>query len=263
MAATRTTNGTARSLPAGEVAANVTEALSRVMAELPGIGKDERAAPQQGGYAYRGIEAITRAVQPLFARHGVLLVPHVQAHEVEHVEVGGKPWTDTCLLVSYTAYGPGGPEDRIEVGPILGIGRDGADKGANKAMTQAYKYALLQLLAVSDTKDDGDAGSIEADQSATSGHQPPWWEVAGYPDEEEGHSIVDGLNVALCQLPADRRGPVREWLKKRGYPGTVPVVVRQADVAALEDQIAAVLSPPEDGAEGDGATEGDGGEPFE
>jgi hypothetical protein len=56
---------------------------------------------------------------------------------------------------------------------------------------------------------------------------------------------------------------VREWLKKRGYPGTVPVVVRQADVAALEDEIAAVLSPPEDGAEGDGVTEGDGEEPFE
>ena len=59
------TNPTAR-------AADVTEALRWVMAELPGIGKDERADPRQGGYASRGIEAITRQVQPLLARHGVV-----------------------------------------------------------------------------------------------------------------------------------------------------------------------------------------------
>ncbi len=38
---------------------NVIEALARVEAELPGIGKDQKASEQQGGYAYRGIEAIT------------------------------------------------------------------------------------------------------------------------------------------------------------------------------------------------------------
>ncbi len=169
-----TNTTTSEGSPRAGGAANVIEALNRVMAELPGIGKDERAKPEQGGYAYRGIEAITREVQPLFARYGVLLVPSVQAHEVEHVEVGSKPWTDTRLLVSYTAYGPGGPDDRIEVGPILAIGRGGADKGANKAMTQAYKYALLQLLAVSDAKDDGDAGSVEADHRPEHEHQRPW-----------------------------------------------------------------------------------------
>ena len=152
---------------------SVTEALAKVIAELPGIGKDQQAAAQQGGYAYRGIEAITREVQPLFAKHGVVVAPHVHSYEVDHIEVNGKPWTDTRLLVSYTVYGPGGLDDKIEAGPILAIGRDNSDKGANKCMTQAFKYLLLQLLCVSDSKDDGDQQSVSADSRPARTAQPP------------------------------------------------------------------------------------------
>ena len=144
-------------------ASNVIEALNRIMADLPGIGKDEKADPRQGGYAYRGIESITRAVQPLLARHGVVIVPRVQSHEVVDIMVADRPWTDTRLLVVYTVYGPGGPGDNVEIGPILAIGRDNSDKGANKCMTQAFKYLLPQLFCVSDAKDDADAASVERD----------------------------------------------------------------------------------------------------
>lgn len=146
--------------------ANVIEAITAVISEMPGIGKDLQAAAAQGGYAYRGVEQITREVQPLFAKHGVVVAPHVHSFEVDHIEVNNKPWTDTRCLISYTVYGPAGIEDRIEVGPFLTIGRDNADKGANKCATQGYKYLLLQLLCVSDAKDDGDQSSVEADRRA-------------------------------------------------------------------------------------------------
>lgn len=245
---TITTNG-ARA-PADEWPRTVTEALSRVMAELPSIGKDERADPRQGGYAYRGIEQITRAVQPLFARYGIVLVPHVQAHEVAGVDVGGKAWSDTRLLVSYTVYGPGGAEDKIEAGPFLGIGRDGADKGANKAMTQVMKYLLLQLLCISDAKDDGDAGSIEADhpRDAARREPQPWWQVYGYPDLDHAQEQVAALNAAMRQVPTGRRGALRDWLKARGYPASLPVTVRAEHVAALEELLAQALAPQESGA---------------
>jgi hypothetical protein len=142
---------------------NVIAALALVMKELPGIGKDDRATPQQGGYAYRGIEAITREVQPLFAKYGIVVTPHAMLEEIVDIEVNGRPWTDTRLLVSYTVYGPGGADDRIEAGPILAIGRDNSDKGANKCMTQAFKYLLLQLLCISDSDDDSDGTTHEAD----------------------------------------------------------------------------------------------------
>lgn len=144
-------------------AANVIEALGRVMRDLPGIGKDQQASAQQGGYAYRGIEAITAEAQGLFARHGVVFTPHVLSYEVRDLVINNKPWTDVYEMVEYTVYGPGGVSDCIKVGPILSIGRDNSDKGGNKCLTQAYKYALTQTLTISDGKDDGDGATHEAD----------------------------------------------------------------------------------------------------
>jgi hypothetical protein len=157
---------------------NVVGALARVMAEIPGIGKDSQAAAQQGGYKYRGIEAITIHVQPLLAKYGVVFVPRVASTEVVDIEVNGKPWTDTRLLVDYTIYGPGGIDDHIPGPCIYALGRDNSDKGANKAMTQAFKYAMLQVLCISDAKDDADGATHEADNppprqaaAPTNGHR--------------------------------------------------------------------------------------------
>lgn len=146
-------------------APNVIVALLRVMADLPAIGKDQRMSGSgAGGYAYRGIEQITGHCQGLFAKHGVVFAPRLVSHEIREIEVNGKPWTDTIEQVEYDVYGPAGIEDRITVGPILAIGRDNSDKGANKCLTQAYKYALLQALCISDAKDDGDTQTHEADR---------------------------------------------------------------------------------------------------
>lgn len=153
--------------------ANVVEALAAVMADLPAIGKDQRASPQQGGYAYRGIEQVTMHVQPLLAKHKVVLVPRVVEHEIVEVVVNGKPWTDTRLLIEYTIYGPGGVSDTIAGPRIYAIGRDNSDKGSNKAMTQAYKYALLQLLCVSDSADDADGTTHQVSGAVARSPQLP------------------------------------------------------------------------------------------
>lgn len=148
----------------------VSSALAQVMAALPAIGKSGQAAASQGGYSYRGIEQITAHCQPLFALHGIVFVPRVVRHEVKDITVANKPWTDTFLLVEYDVFGPAG--DHITVGPVVGVGRDNSDKGANKALTQAFKYALLQVLCISDAKDDGDGQTHEADA------RPAPWSVA-------------------------------------------------------------------------------------
>lgn len=148
-------------------AGNVIEALRRVMRDLPGISKSKD--PNGGvAYAFRGIEAITKEAQGLCVQHGVIFTPRVVGvPEVVDITVNNKPWTDTRMLVEYTVYGPGGADDFIVVGPIFAIGRDNSDKGANKCMTQAFKYALLQTFMIADEKDDGDKQSQEADYSAS------------------------------------------------------------------------------------------------
>ena len=154
-----------------EPAPNVIVALSRVMAELPAIGKTMES-PQ--GYQYRGIEQITQHAQPLFAKHGVVLAPHrIAWSPVTNLTINGRPWTDEKLLVTYRCYGPGG--DFIEI-EVPGIGRDNADKGSNKAMTQAFKYAMLQALCIADAKDDTDGlphpGEADAPNATPTGPSP-------------------------------------------------------------------------------------------
>lgn len=146
------------------LATNVIEALRRVMRDLPAIGKEGTGPSSQGSYKFRGIEQIMRHAVPLFARHGVVFTPHrVDLRDHTDTLSGGKPAVDERVVVTYRVYGPGGTDDYIEV-QAPGVGRDSTDKGSNKAMTAAYKYALTQTLGVADEKDDGDQYGMEADE---------------------------------------------------------------------------------------------------
>jgi hypothetical protein len=195
----------------GSKPANVVEAIARVMVELPAIGKTGQAAASQGGYAYRGIEAITSEAQSLFGKYGVVFVPQVRAFEIKDITVAGKPWTDTILTVEYTVYGPGGVDDQIVVGPLIAVGRDNSDKGANKAMTQAFKYALIQVLCISDKKDDSDGSTHEAEF-----RQPPPLPVLDPEAEEAMHELV----VLMGELDETVRDTVRSHLRGRFGPSS-------------------------------------------
>lgn len=139
------------------------QALANVMAELPAISKKKHPSENGKGltYAYRGIEEITSEVQNLFATHGVVIVPQVRSREVVDIVVNGNPWTDTFLEVGWLICGHG---EQIPA-CTFGVGRDNSDKGTNKAMTQAFKYLLLDLLCISDPSDDNDGTNTEADSA--------------------------------------------------------------------------------------------------
>lgn len=130
-------------------------ALSAVIAELPAIGKGDKS-PQ--GYSFRGIEAITKQLQPLLAKHGVVIVPSATITNVVPSPGMKDSWQDIYMTVQWSIYGPAG--DCVQA-CTTGIGRDNSDKGANKAQTQAYKYLLLHLLCISDAKDDADNANYE------------------------------------------------------------------------------------------------------
>lgn len=184
-------------------ATNVIEAVRRVMRDLPAIGKDEHAAPEQGGYAYRGIAAITKHVQPLFAKHGVVLSPNrIEHRERIEISVRNKPWTDTELSIVYRCYGPGGVDDYIEI-EVPSVGRDNSDKGSNKAMTQAYKYALTQLLCIADAKDDNDGTTDEADDRSD-----PERDLATRPQIDNVRALVRQLRALDIETstPTDEGG---------------------------------------------------------
>lgn len=177
---------------------NVVEALARVMGELPAIAKRKHPTDDGRGitYAYRGIEEITSEVQGLFAKYGVVVVPSVEDIEVVDILVNDRPWTDTRLTVTYRVYGPGGTEDCITA-RVTGIGRDNSDKGSNKALTQCFKYLLLQTLCVSDSSDDADGTTTQADAPPAAPRQSAPRASSG---GGSGRPISDGQRKAIFAI---------------------------------------------------------------
>ena len=138
---------------------SVTAALSLVMADLPGISKGDKS-PE--GYSYRGIEAITKQLQPLLAKHGVVFTPKARITDVRPSPAMKDGWQDVYMEVDWTIAGPDGSTLEART---TGIGRDRSDKGANKAQTQAFKYLLLHLLCIADVADDADGQTYEHDRA--------------------------------------------------------------------------------------------------
>lgn len=121
--------------------------LAKVAADLPPIGKDDQAPAAMGGFHFRGIERIMREVGPLFQAAGVIVMPEVIDRDVEARPPGssGNDRRLVTLTMRFRFYGPAG--DWLEA-TTVGEGADGSDKAAPKAMTTAYKYALIQVLQI-------------------------------------------------------------------------------------------------------------------
>lgn len=184
--------------------ASVVQALTAVMGELGGIGKDDRS-PE--GYSYRGIEAITRRLQPLLARHGIVIVPSLVVDEIVPSPAMKDGWTDTRVHVDWRIYGPGG--DHLDA-RTAGIGRDRADKGSNKAQTQAYKYLLLHLLCVADAADDTDGHTYPEPDAEPVG---PDWGALGW----EGQGAHDARMVAVRASAGELDEASRSTLGERWH----------------------------------------------
>ena len=195
---------------------NVAAALTAIIEELPGIEKTRK--PGGVTYAYRGIEEITMALQPLLVRHGVVITP--QASVVSVVELPHKgtkgDWTRTTLSVDYTIH-LRNSEDQI-FATCIGVGDDNADKGANKAMTQAFKYLLLQTFCISDPADDGDGIAVDGGgQPAQVDEEPSAPE--GWNDAKASAKAHSDLSERVSKLTDEQRAVCSEWRKSNpGWP---------------------------------------------
>lgn len=129
----------------------VTQAISNIVTEMPGLAKTLRQKNQD--YMYRGVEQISEALKPLLAKHGVVIVPNVRSCEMSPALDAKPGWYDTVLQIDWSIYGPDG--DYISA-TTVGVGRDNSDKGSNKAHSQAYKYLVVTLFSIADDTQDTD-----------------------------------------------------------------------------------------------------------
>jgi len=137
---------------------SVVQAITEVMREVTKVAKSDRNESQ--GFSFRGIDATVNAVGPALRKHGVIVVPIVESTEYGTVEVGRNrtQMGHVRVTVTYRWYGPDGSSiDTRTVGEAF----DAGDKASPKAMSVAFRIALLQALALPTDEPDVDSHAYE------------------------------------------------------------------------------------------------------
>lgn len=132
----------------------VFEAIANVMADVRAVGKAD--FNDEGRFRFRGIDAIVNAVGPALRVHGVVVVPKVKDVTYRTVELGEHRHKapHVSVLVRYRWFGPDG--DHVDC-TVAGEAFDSGDKAVAKAMSVAWRIALLQTLTLPTDDPDPDA----------------------------------------------------------------------------------------------------------
>lgn len=146
---------------------NIYQALALVMKKVRSVAKrDKNTSPYSGGYNFRGVDAVVNAVGPKLREVGVIVVPIVEESSYGTVEVGQKRTLmgHARVTVTYRFYGPDGTHLDCRV---PGEAMDSGDKAMSKAMSVAFRTALIQALCLPTDEPDPDASSYERSAPAT------------------------------------------------------------------------------------------------
>lgn len=116
------------------------------MGKVGAIEKDRTNTMGKYSYKFRGIDDLYNALQPHLVTAGVFCTSEVIAKEREERESNsGGNLIYTILTMRFTFYA----EDGSSVSSVtVGEAMDSGDKSGNKAMSTAYKYALMQIFCI-------------------------------------------------------------------------------------------------------------------
>lgn len=136
-------------------------ALARARADMPLVGKKELYNAAGTRFNFRGVDRVVNATRPVLVKHGLVVLPellHVDRRDVPRKDGGGRN-VETVVQVRFHVVGPLG--DAIPPLVVLGEALDTSDKGAAKAMSVAWRVALIQLLHIATGDPDPDSMMIE------------------------------------------------------------------------------------------------------
>ena len=131
---------------------NLHQRIAAVMADVEYLNKDKQVG--EGNYSYKAVseESVTGTVRKQMIKHGLVLFPIAQQHrheELPRIDRYGKEavLSLTTVDVTYKLVNIDNPAE-FELIASSGTGVDPQDKGVGKAMTYAFKYALLRTFAI-------------------------------------------------------------------------------------------------------------------
>jgi len=125
--------------------------MADIMSDMGAIEKDRKNIQQ--GYSFRGIDDVYNFVQPIMAKHRVvMLCTMIEDRSEERPSKSGGVLLYRILKLRYHFMAEDGSMVATEV---IGEGMDSGDKASNKALSVGQKYAILQtfLIPTEDLKD--------------------------------------------------------------------------------------------------------------
>lgn len=138
----------------------VTEALAGVMQDVTEVRKGDLNSFHK--FNFRGIDRVINAVGPALRKHGVVVVPHIDKLDSRDVPTKNGAAREVTVIVTYTFHGPDG--DTLTC-CVPGEAQDSGDKAVSKAMSVAYRTALIQALTIPTEAADPDSQTYHREET--------------------------------------------------------------------------------------------------
>jgi hypothetical protein len=216
---------------------NIYAALSAVMADVDHVAKRDRNEQQR--FLFRGVDAVVNAVGPVLRKHHVLVIP--QTESVDYAQLttrNGGSMTSCRVVVTYTFYAEDGSNISSRV---AAESFDSGDKSTPKAMSVAFRTALLQALALPTDEPEPDGQTYDTGPPERPAPPPP---------DEQGTRRMSRPSAAVtpAQLTAlhaafthanitDREERLAYCVDKIGRPITTSNELTKAEASRVLDAL--------------------------
>lgn len=236
------------------VGPQVFKAISRITASFAraGIAKSHMNIEDQ--YLYRSIDDVQRRLAPLLAKHGLCVLPRVVRREsVDCTGFGDLALRSVRLLVAFDLVSTrDGSRHRVSG---WGEALDPSDKGTAKAMSAAYKSAMIHLFCIPSNSDDPERESLKLKRTTVEREPPQGWEAwaADIVELVGGCETLDAMNrvrmrqkallEALQRERPDLHKSVGRAFAQRSHDVTRGPGSNEKAAPALDDRVSRVASP--------------------
>jgi hypothetical protein len=176
----------------------IIQALVATAQAVGAVRKGEKNTHQ--GFNFRGIDTVVNAVSPALLANGVVVLPRLLSSEYETVRVGSKETLmgHARVTVEYAFYACDGSNISATVAAEA---MDSGDKATAKAMSVAFRTALLQALCLPTDDTDPDSDTFERSPSKVQNTAPKMRIT------QASSAKGDGVTIK-----GDQWGPIPDWL---------------------------------------------------
>jgi hypothetical protein len=169
-----------------------------------GLAKSQKNTMQN--YMYRGIDGLYDLLSPIFAKHGLVIIPSALEH---HREVAGqtKSGSNTYAVVVKMQYEICHiHNDQTKIAVFYGEAMDTSDKATNKAKTAAYKYMAFELFNIPIDGADNDADNSSHEVKKT----------ADTKERKEEQALIIAFNTKKQLVPAEHAATLTKLITNIG-----------------------------------------------